>query len=94
MGAARSRRLSKEFQINYPIALADERLVDNMGVEAIPTTLFVGPDGKLVSRIVGAGHAGEISASTKQLLDGVKGHGSPRTPDENSGHVVNISVVN
>ena len=47
----------EEFQINYPIALADERLVDSMGVEAIPTTLFVGPDGKLVSRIVGAGFA-------------------------------------
>ena len=41
--------------------MADERLVDSMGVEAIPTTLFVGPDGKLVSRIVGAGHAGEIT---------------------------------
>ena len=32
----------EEFRINYPIALADERLVDSMGVEAIPTTLFVG----------------------------------------------------
>ena len=84
----------KEFRINYPIALADGRLVDNMGVEAIPTTLFLGPDGKIVSRIVGAGRPGEISASAKQLLDGVKGHGSPAKPDENGGHVVNISVVN
>jgi thiol-disulfide isomerase/thioredoxin len=84
----------EEFRINYPIALADERLVDDMGVEAIPTTLFVGPDGKMVSRLVGARHPGEISASAKQLLDGVKGHGAPAKPEENRGHVVNISVVN
>jgi thiol-disulfide isomerase/thioredoxin len=81
----------EEFQINYPIAIADERLVDSMGVEAIPTTLFIGPDGKLVSRIVGAGHAGELSASTRQLLDGVKT--SPRRPDQLNGHVVDISAV-
>jgi thiol-disulfide isomerase/thioredoxin len=83
----------EEFQINYPIALADERLVDSMGVEAIPTTLFVGPDGRLVSRIVGAGHPGEISASAKQLLDGLKGN-RPGTHDDLSGHVVDISVMN
>ena len=83
----------EEFQINYPIALADERLVDSMGVEAIPTTLFVGPDGKLVSRIVGAGHAGEITNSARQLLDGVKGPISPSKPDDINGHVIDISVV-
>jgi thiol-disulfide isomerase/thioredoxin len=82
----------QEFQINYPIALADERLVDNMGVEAIPTTLFVGPDGKLVSRIVGAGHAGEITSSARRLLDGVKVPVSPRKPDDIEGHVQSISV--
>jgi hypothetical protein len=45
-----------------------------MGVEAIPTTLFVGPDGKIVSRIVGASHPGEISTNANRLLDGVKAH--------------------
>jgi thiol-disulfide isomerase/thioredoxin len=83
----------EEFRINYPIAIADERLVDSLGVEAIPTTLFIGPDGKLVSRIVGAGHAGEISASAMQLLDGVKGNGAPARPDELNGHVENIDYL-
>ena len=82
----------EEFRINYPIAIADERLVDSMGVEAIPTTLFVGPDGKLVSRIVGAGHRGEITASAMRLLDGVKG-GVPDKSHDLSGHVVDISVI-
>jgi thiol-disulfide isomerase/thioredoxin len=72
----------EEFRIHYPIALADQRLATSMGVEAIPTTLFVGPDGKIVSRIVGASHPGEISANAKQLLDGVKGHGVAGKPVE------------
>jgi thiol-disulfide isomerase/thioredoxin len=84
----------EEFQINYPIAMADEQLVNSMGVEAIPTTLFVGPDGKLVSKIVGAGREGELSASTQQLLDGAKGNGVPAAPAQNGGHVVNISAQN
>jgi thiol-disulfide isomerase/thioredoxin len=83
----------EEFQINYPIALADERLVDSMGVEAIPTTLFVGPDGKIVSEVVGAGHPGEITASAEHLLDGGKGNGAPGTPKDKKGNVVDISVV-
>ncbi len=72
----------EEFRIKYPIALADQRLATSMGVEAIPTTLFVGPDGKIVSRIVGASHPGELSASAKQLLDGVKGHGVAGKPEK------------
>jgi thiol-disulfide isomerase/thioredoxin len=83
----------EEFRIKYPIALADERLVDTMGVEAIPTTLFINRDGELVSRIVGAGHAGEISESTMMLLDGAKGPSVPSKPDDINGHVVDISVV-
>ncbi len=63
----------EKFRINYPIALADERVADSMGVQAIPTTLFVGADGKIVSRIVGAGHPGQIDASAKQLLESIKG---------------------
>jgi thiol-disulfide isomerase/thioredoxin len=80
----------EEFQIAYPIALADEQLVSAMGVQAIPTTLFVGTDGKLVSRIVGAGRTGEISASTRMLLDGGKQHLAPSKPGEAGGHVVDL----
>ena len=73
----------EEFRINYPIAMADERLVDTMGVEAIPTTLFINRDGELVSRIVGAGHAGEISESTRRCCSTASkvpaGQASPTT---------------
>lgn len=83
----------EEFKINYPVALADEALVDSLGVEAIPTTLFVGPDGKIISRIVGAGRPGEISEGARLLLDG-KRKSAPSKPDDINGHVVDISVVN
>jgi len=83
----------EEFRINYPIAMADEHLTDSLGIEAIPTTLFLEPDGKILSKVVGAGQAGEITANAEQLLDGVKGNGPAGKPDESNGHVENISVV-
>ena len=83
----------EKFQINYPVALADEALVDSLGVEAIPTTLFVGPDGKIISRIVGAGRPGEISEGARLLIEGSKNHAAPRHPSESGGHVENISVT-
>ena len=83
----------EKFQMNYPVALADEALVDSLGVEAIPTTLFVGPDGKIISRIVGAGRPGEISEGARLLIEGSKNHAAPRHPSESGGHVENISVA-
>ncbi|MDO8434791.1 MAG: TlpA disulfide reductase family protein [Candidatus Binatus sp.] len=70
----------EEFQIDYPIALADQALLDGLGVEAIPTTLFVDKDGKIVARILGAGRSGEISKNTMLLLDG----------GDKSGHVADL----
>ncbi len=58
-----------KFRIDYPVAIADERLAATMGVDTVPTTLFIGTDGKLISRVVGGGHPGQITTSAKQLLD-------------------------
>jgi len=83
----------EKFQMNYPVALADEALVDNLGVEAIPTTFFVGPDGKIIWRIVGAGSPGEISEGARLLIEGSKRHTAPSQPADASGHVENISIT-
>jgi len=81
----------EEFKINYPVALADEALTDSLGIEAIPTTLFVGPDGKIVSRIVGAGRPGEISEGARLLIEGSKHQKPPAAqPGEDSGHVTDL----
>ena len=80
----------REFKINYPIALADEALMDSLGIEGLPTTLFVGPDGKIVSRVVGAGRPGEISEGARLLIEGSKTHVPKGQPADESGHVVNL----
>ena len=80
----------EEFKINYPIALADEALTDSLGIEGLPTTLFVGPDGKIISRIVGAGRPGEISEGARLLIAGSKTHAPKGQPVDTSGHVANL----
>jgi cytochrome c-type biogenesis protein len=62
----------EELQIEYPIALADQALLDSLEIEAIPTTLFLDKDGKVVSRVLGAGREGEITENTMLLLDSGK----------------------
>ena len=80
----------EEFKINYPIALADEELTESLEIEGLPTTLFVGPDGKIISRVVGAGRPGEISEGARLLIEGSKTHAPKEQPAEGSGHVVNL----
>jgi len=69
-----------EFKINYPILVANQTVIDALGVEAIPTTLFIGPDGRIVARVMGAGHAGELTEGARALMDGIKhGKNLPKT---------------
>jgi thiol-disulfide isomerase/thioredoxin len=70
----------EELQIEYPIALADQALLDRLDVDAIPTTLFIDKDGKIASRVLGAGREGEITENTMMLLEGGK----------SSSHVVDL----
>src|SRR5579885_782125 len=77
----------RRFKINYPILLANQPVVDSFGVEALPTTLFIGPDGRVVQRVMGAGRPGELSESAEELMkSGKSGGGSKPAPstDDNS----------
>jgi thiol-disulfide isomerase/thioredoxin len=58
----------KEFKILYPIAMADEALVDKLALNGVPTTLLVDRDGHLLARIEGAGHKGELTQAAEDLL--------------------------
>lgn len=62
------RPFVKEFDISYPILLAEAPVLDTFGVEAIPTTLFLGSDGSIVGRMMGAGRSGELSEGVAELL--------------------------
>lgn len=58
----------KEFKIRYPIAMADDALVEKLALSAVPTTLLVGRDGHLLARIEGAGRKGELTQAAEELL--------------------------
>ena len=58
----------KDFKILYPIAMADEALVEKLALEAVPTALLVGRDGRLLARIEGAGDLGELTQTAEYLL--------------------------
>jgi len=74
----------RRFKINYPVLLASAPVVDSLGVEAIPTTLFIGPDGRLVQKVMGAGRPGELSETARDLMRGVAPRGSKDSADDNS----------
>lgn len=74
----------RKFKINYPVLVASEPVVDSLGVEAIPTTLFIGPDGRLVQKVMGAGRPGELTETARDLIKGAVPKGSKGSEDDNS----------
>ena len=58
----------KEFKILYPIAMADEALVDKLALNGVPTTLLIDRDGRVLARIEGAGRKGELTQAAEDLL--------------------------
>ncbi|MGH7948706.1 MAG: TlpA family protein disulfide reductase, partial [Candidatus Binataceae bacterium] len=56
----------KEFGIKYPIVMADDDMVERLGIVGIPTTLFVDANGRLVARIDGAGAWGTLQTSVEK----------------------------
>ena len=50
-----ARKFVEEFHLPFPVGRdADGRIGDLYGVEATPTTFFIGKDGKLQERVEGA----------------------------------------
>jgi hypothetical protein len=96
-GIAAIQPFLDEFAVNYPILVATESVIDKLEVEAIPTTLFIDSKGRLVTKIIGAGHSGELTAITRELLDGKGGHRGAPAPapapgEQEPGHVIDISL--
>jgi thiol-disulfide isomerase/thioredoxin len=74
----------RDFGIGYPILLANDEIVNRLDIFAIPTTLFIGPDGALVQRINGAGEPGELVAAAKKLITAARAR-QPGKPAADSG---------
>jgi len=80
----------RKFKIIYPILLASEPVVNTLGVEAIPTTLFIAPDGRLVQKVMGAGKPGELSESAEALMKASGGGGGGAAPAPSDDNAVEI----
>ena len=59
----------KQMGVNYPVLLGNDKVADLYGgVSGLPTTFYIGRDGKIVERVFGlAGHK-EIEADIKAAL--------------------------
>jgi len=78
----------RRYEIDYPILLANERLLDTFNVEAIPTTVFISADGREVGRLTGFGTMAELEQTIRQLMQ--KGRGGKKVPKEPAGKVYEI----
>jgi thiol-disulfide isomerase/thioredoxin len=84
-GVESVRPFVRQFEISYPILLAETAVLDDFGVEAIPTTVFLGSDGAMVGRIMGAGATGELTEGVNALLANPSGKPKPAkkmTPEQ------------
>jgi thiol-disulfide isomerase/thioredoxin len=67
-GVKSVRPFAKEFNVTYPILMADDALVEAMDLDNIPTTLFIDRKGKTVARLEGRGKSGELVQAAKTLF--------------------------
>lgn len=74
---------AKEMGINYQLVLGTDKVGDTYSVESLPTTFYVGRDGKLVVRDEGLASHGKIEANIKTALaqgEPVAEQRAPTTP--------------
>jgi thioredoxin-like negative regulator of GroEL len=84
-GVRSVRPFVRQFDISYPILLAETPVLDDFGVEAIPTTVFLSSDGTIVGRMMGAGATGKLTEGVNALLANPSGKSKPAkkmTPQE------------
>ncbi len=93
-GVRSVRPFVREFAISYPILLAETPVLDDFGIEALPTTVFLGSNGTVVGRMMGAGANGELAEGISALLANPTGNpkaAKKLTPeDEKKENLYNI----
>jgi thiol-disulfide isomerase/thioredoxin len=78
----------KQFNMNYPVAVGDEKLAEMYGgILGLPTTMLIGRDGRIYAKHVGATDLSVFESEIKELLasqastefDGFQAAASPGT---------------
>jgi peroxiredoxin len=60
----------KKFNINYPVVMGDDKVVEAFGgVESIPTTFVIDRTGKIVSKHVGLAEKSQFEKEIRPLLN-------------------------
>ncbi len=63
------RRFAGRLGLRFPVALADERLLDLYGpIRAVPTTFYIDRQGAIVRRVVGSIDAETVESYVQELL--------------------------
>lgn len=63
-GPARVRRRAKQLGITWPVAVADDAIVRAYNVQALPTTVVIGPEGQVRAARVGAMDMASLERAT------------------------------
>lgn len=59
----------QEMSVNYPIVIGKEQTADQYGgLPALPTTLYIDRDGKVVDRVIGLRGRAEIEETIQKIL--------------------------
>jgi thiol-disulfide isomerase/thioredoxin len=67
-------KFAQEMKIDYPVLIGTEQVADQYGgVEGLPTTFYIGRDGKIVKRIAGLTSHSDIEDSIKAALNTASG---------------------
>jgi len=70
-------KFAQDMKIDYPVLLGTDQVADQYGgVEGLPTTFYIGRDGKIVKRIAGLTSHSDIEESIKAALDTSAGQGA------------------
>src|SRR5207247_6715013 len=63
------RKFREQYRMNYPVAMCDRNVRQLYGLSGIPTTLLIGRDGRVYSKVVGASaDLGEFDQRIQALL--------------------------
>lgn len=64
----RVRVAMERLRLTLPVATAESELLDPLGLDSVPATVFVDAGGQVVARINGMGSRSELRAKAERLL--------------------------
>jgi thiol-disulfide isomerase/thioredoxin len=71
-------KFAQDMKIDYPVLIGTEQVADQYGgVEGLPTTFYIGRDGKIVKKIAGLTSHSDIEDNIKAALNTPNGSQAP-----------------